>query len=526
MQTGPEQQQVSQHESREDERQDTSQPQVRNAWWLGRVDTTTIEDFRARSVVWVACGVGEDTDAAPGLAEFEHDMTIGDVLVIEDADSGRLLIGNIESEPLRRPGSTCLVSLRSVEWTASVESLPDQGQGQGQGQGQEPDADQEASADPLSPSPGLVRLPEALATLLHAAAVPLPPSEPVELRIDTSPLPIALPDMPGLYQSPYAERILRDFRWREYLVANPDVAATGEGEAHAFRHFFHQGYYERRIFDPKRLHGFDPGFYRERYPELGLDDDGLAQIHYCYQGWYEQRIPNRDSAWLYDAALHVYQMGKVGSHTIAEALQAAGYEGGVVHLHWPSDVVTGYPSNRLPYSRILVHERATPVKVISGAREIVSWTLSGLFQYHGAATINPDDARRLVEERFWHTCLNGLRWFDHRYHCDLDVYAHPFEHADGCARIAHEGIDLFLYRQEDMSRLETRFAGFLDLPQFSLGHRNVGEDKGYSGFYRSVLREFRLPGNLLSTLYDTPFMRHFYSDQEREVAYARWVRRG
>jgi hypothetical protein len=38
------------------------------------------------------------------------------------------------------------------------------------------------------------------------------------------------------------------------------------------------------------------------------------------------------------------------------------------------------------------------------------------------------------------------------------------------------------------------------------------------------MRDFRLPGNLLSSLYDSAYMRHFYSDVERERAYARWVR--
>lgn len=46
-----------------------------------------------------------------------------------------------------------------------------------------------------------------------------------------------------------------------------------------------------------------------------------------------------------------------------------------------------------------------------------------------------------------------------------------------------------------------------------------------SPYAEQILREFRMPGNLLSSLYDTPYMRHFYSDAERERAYARWVRK-
>lgn len=86
---------------------------------------------------------------------------------------------------------------------------------------------------------------------------------------------------------------LRDFRWREYLHANPDVAANGADEAHAFAHFVQQGYYERRIFDPARLHGFDGGYYRTRYPELGLRTDAEAQCITATRGGTRGVSPTR-----------------------------------------------------------------------------------------------------------------------------------------------------------------------------------------------------------------------------------------
>ena len=345
-------------------------------------------------------------------------------------------------------------------------------------------------------------------------------SEP--LSIDRRPPPLPPPELPTFYQFPFSGNIIRDFRWREYLAANPDVAEAGGGEAEAFAHFFHQGYYERRIFDPKRLDGFDPGFYRKRYPELALTSDAAAQVHYCYQGWYEQRVPNSDSAWLSDARLHVYQMGKVGSHSIADALLASGYEGGVVHAHWMTDIMTAFPGNRLCYSRILVHDRDEPVRVISATREIVSWTLSTLFQYHGDRMLNAADAKVLIEERFWNQCKNVLQWFDHQYYCGLDVYAHPFNSEEGYTRIRHPGMDLMIYRQEDLPRLDKPIADFLGLPELRFRARNVGGSKAYSSIYASILRNTRLPAALLDEIYDTPFMRHFYSDAERDKARARW----
>lgn len=505
------------------------------AWWFGTRGLDELADFRRRDLVAVAVMPGasvsdlsidvgelpepvrdagrEGMSPAEALSRnaFEHDIAVGDLVLVRGVEGGPILIGEVLGDPLRRPGSHAMQCMRAVIWRCEAPepdwlspSLSETGDGQ---------------PVPLDVAhlPGIEALVEA-----HAERFEV---EPFEIDINMSPPAVTLPQIPILFQSPHAEQILRDFRWREYLLANPDVAATGDDEAHAFRHFFYQGYYERRIFDPKRLDGFDPGFYRERYPELLLASDAEAQIHYCYQGWYEQRIPNRDSAWLHDADLHVFQMGKVGSHTISRGLQDAGYTGNVIHLHWVTDLVHGYPSNRLPYSRILVHERERPVKVISGVREIVSWAISGHFQYLGGAMLNVRDAIAMVEDHFWASCQNGLHWFDHRYFCDLDVYAAPFDHAAGASRIQHAGIDLLIYRQEQLSGLGPVFADFLALPGFDIGADNVGGGKTYAALYREVVRRFRLPGNLLSTLYESPFMRHFYSDDERQQAYRRWVRK-
>jgi len=350
-----------------------------------------------------------------------------------------------------------------------------------------------------------------------------PGDAPGDLVLRTIGPDVAMPWLPTLFQHPYADRIMTEFRWRAYLRANPDVASIAGDEDAALRHFYYRGYYERRIMDRSRLRGFDASFYRERYPELGLASDAEAQIHYCYLGYYEGRPPSRDAAWYLDADLHVFQMGKVGSHSIAAGLEVAAVGRKVIQLHWMADFHMSFPGLRIPYRQLLLRERATPLQVLSGAREIVSWALASLFQYFASEIATPAQVRELVEVRFWDTCQAGLTWFDHQYFCGLDVYATPFPHAEGAVRIAHPRLDLMIYRQEDMPRLAPALADFLAIPGFALGHANVGEEKQYAGLYREFILDFRLPGNLLARLYDAPYMRHFYSDDEREAAYLRWA---
>lgn len=489
------------HDMRHTVQQDVDRKQPRY-WWFGEITAQRLQRCLQRSVFWI-----ERQDDA--LLAVYAGLAPGDVVVVAAEDAASPSFCEIDGPALVRHVPDGDMMVRSVRWYPG-------------------DASPSAWRDTLAGlMPGVEMSPSRfdwLASRKAATDADRTPDDAVHdaVRIVRRPAPL----IPTLYASHFGAEIVHDFRWREYLAAYPDIAANCPDEASAFAHFFNQGYYERRLFDPKRVEGLDPGYYRQRYPELGLGSDAEAQLHYCYIGYYEQRVPNATTAWLHDAGLHVYQMGKVGSHSIAAALEGAGYSEGVVHLHWPTDPLFGYPANRIPYPAILSRPRERPVKVISATREIVSWTVSGLFQSYGSILCNARDAIGLIEEDFWSKCVHGLEWFGHRYYCGLDVYRHPFDHDAGCTRIAHAPLDLLIYRQEDMNRLESEFADFLDLPDFRLARHNDGEDKRYSALYRDIVAQFRLPGALLDELYDTPFMRHFYSDAERERFRARWLRPG
>lgn len=480
--------------------------QSNRCWWLGAMDARQVRGFERHARLEFR--LADDALGAAATA-LERDMGDGDDVLIAD-DTGRWLRGVVSGNAQRRQRFEGAYVARAV--TLQPLAFP----------GGVPGALTSLASVPVGTAVEDAVMRALDGVVARASVRGIGDDLPV-FQIDTAPPAVTLPQIDNLFQSPYADQILRDFRWREYLHANPDVAANGADEAHAFAHFFQQGYYERRIFDPARLHGFDGGYYRTRYPELGLRTDAEAQVHYCYQGWYEGRIANEVTGWLHDAPLHVFQMGKVGSHSIAAGLDASAWPHGAVHLHWVTDLVHGYPGNHLPYPRLLVHPRETPVKVISATRELVSWTLASLFQSEPGALLHARDAMDYVERHFWHLAMNGSRWFDHQYFCGLDVYREAFPHDEGCARIAFGGIDLMIYRQEDMPRLEGAFARFLGIQSFTLGTHNVGDEKHYADLYAVIRRSFRMPGNVLARLYDTPFMRHFYSDDERQAFYARWV---
>lgn len=332
-------------------------------------------------------------------------------------------------------------------------------------------------------------------------------------------------ELATLLQNPWAEQILRDFHWNEYMRAHPDLRF--EDEQQARWHLVYNGYREQRLIDLDRCKKLDPGYYRKQYPELDLKSDAEAQFHYCYAGYYENRFANAGTEWIYNADLHIFQPGKVGSYSIAAGLTEAGYSGAAMHLHWLTDMALLYPACSLSYAHILGHAREKPVRVISAAREVVSRVISGALQYldtmrssNGSLDVGGVVAH--LEDAFLHDCDVITGWFNHKFFCELDIYAHRFDHERGYVQLCNDTVNLFLYRQENLVNIERPLAQFIGLPKFRLQRVNAAREKSYSEIYSFLMRRFVVPRNILSELYATPYMKFFFSNQERESLINYW----
>lgn len=321
-----------------------------------------------------------------------------------------------------------------------------------------------------------------------------------------------------LLHNPHAARILRDFHWYEYMRANPDLHFATHEDAR--RHFVTKGYDERRLMDLDRCLPLVPSYYCKRYPELNLASDAAAQVHYSYAGYYEGRFANADTEWLCNTNLHIFQFGNVGSHSIAAALEGR-TEQRVLHLHWPADLALNYPCCSVSYRQIVHHPRPQALRIISASREIVSRVLSGAFQYLSThrlgspGVIDMDRVNDYLEKSFFNDCEVVAGWFDHQFYCGLDIFSHPFDHQRGHVRISHPLVELFLYRVEDLPRLDNALAEFLGTPSFRVPRKNVGREKSYSEAYHQLMATYTVPREVLDELYATPYMRYFYSDEER-----------
>lgn len=343
-----------------------------------------------------------------------------------------------------------------------------------------------------------------------------------------TPSPWVRSSIPSPLHHPWLAELMNDFDAAAYLRRYPDLAAAGFTEEQARNHFAFQGYSERRIYTDRGLDLFHPEFYRALYPELGLVDGHAATVHYLYVGRFEKRFANRETFDAYHARVHVFQMGKVGSKTVDRAIYRATGEP-VLHLHSADLWNQENPRVTLRYIDLINHERAEPLRLVSGVRDPISRALSYYFEYQDWANLPRERmTNELAEAEITRTLRNvvdyAVTWFDHGFYSDLSVYDHPFDHARGWSVIDHGPKRLFIYRVEWLARLGDELADFLDIPGLSLQNENEGSAKWYAPFYDHARSNFRVERAMIDRIDATPFARHFFSEEERRGWYERWAR--
>ena len=325
---------------------------------------------------------------------------------------------------------------------------------------------------------------------------------------------------------PHCAELLENFDADVYLRANPDLVKAGVDEGSALKHFRNHGYRQRRLYSKILKSTFDHKFYRQQYPELKLKSKFDALTHYSYFGRYEDRIPNKLTAELVNAKTHLYQMGKVGSIAIRDAIQRAG-GGDSPHLHWTDEYHGQYPTLGIHYSRILNRKREEPISLVVGVRDPFERIVSGFFQEsqtlgNKESYADQEAAMDRLSSRFVRDAWVVCNWFQHQFYCGLDIHDHPFDHEAGYIEVEHENIRLFLYRMDALGDLEAPLAHFLKLPGMQMAKKNMGNQKEYASVYKEVAQQFRVPDQVANSLAESVYTKHFFTDQEREQMVNLW----
>ncbi|MEZ5245345.1 MAG: putative capsular polysaccharide synthesis family protein [Acidimicrobiales bacterium] len=240
----------------------------------------------------------------------------------------------------------------------------------------------------------------------------------------------------------------------------------------------------------------------------------------------------------------VFQMGKVGSTSVSSSFPTAGHPLAVQthHLHRPRiEAAKQWSRERgLPIRAHFFHadavarrvvEKGRPFKLITLVREPVGRSVSNFFhnfeRFVGVPLARSSHStEELTEILVAHERqLDEGRWFQREFEpvLGVDVYEHPFPHAEGVQVIPSAGGEILVLRLETPDDAKERaIAAFLGEADFSLASANVGDAKEYGDSYQRFRREAVLPDDFLERKLSTQYATHFYSEAERADVRRKW----
>lgn len=248
----------------------------------------------------------------------------------------------------------------------------------------------------------------------------------------------------------------------------------------------------------------------------------------------------------------VYQMGKVGSSTVAAALRRLPLAAPVLHMHTLmrphlTQAIRKQRRSSRPYlpQHLIVSDVLTrhldrglfPCRIITLTREPIGRAISFLFEDHAKQIPKPigqqgiDVATAQAALTRLLTGDNGIadptRWFDQELKArfGVDVFSVPYNVEQGYTLLRQGDVEVLVMRVEDFHRaLPEALAALLHLDPaaVTVSKANVGTAKWYAEALREVKTSYQVPEELAEQVLHTQYMQHFYRD-ELEALQARWV---
>jgi hypothetical protein len=226
----------------------------------------------------------------------------------------------------------------------------------------------------------------------------------------------------------------------------------------------------------------------------------------------------------------VYQMGKVGSVSIVEALAGAGFRKGALESE-AGDLADGsvvvHAHSHAGVAKFLAEGagRGTDLRIVTGMRRILDRNISAFFEnvdkpanpqwYFGARdkvlAAPIDELIAFFRPRnLAHSERVVLPWFkSFAATTGIDVLARPFDRAAGHAVFEAAGRRCFLYRQEDLPSIWPELQRFVGA-RLKPSDRNSGRRKWYAQTYRAFREAYRPSPAEWEVCERNELMRHFY----------------
>lgn len=222
-----------------------------------------------------------------------------------------------------------------------------------------------------------------------------------------------------------------------------------------------------------------------------------------------------------DEIILVYQPGKVASKSIYRSIR--NYNRNVLHCHSLNDI----ESAEGDLYKLLNIKSA---KVICLVRDPIARTIAAMWQnvseieMYSAEVDFEEIENYFFPDGFW---MHEFSWLDSeiKKFFKIDVFQYPFDKKKGYSIIKKGNIELLMIKMESLNKLKGVIGDFLNIEQFDLVKENVGEEKLYRFAYQEYKKEFHLSKEVLENIYKkNEQIKYFYSEQERNDMYTKWLK--
>ena len=294
--------------------------------------------------------------------------------------------------------------------------------------------------------------------------------------------------------------------------------------------------------------------------------ENFSKISYpTARAYYHKHLKRADDRYK-NLPLLVYQMGKVGSKTIAHSLYKANIERHIYHVHFLTpELVSEYEKKRKKFFRtpkegslkhIWQYQHLQKMltkeihnekwKVVTLVRDPVARNLATFFEnievvstnnesrwnlksheYDFEITINEHNLDPLIE-KFFQKCRHNtpLIYFDREFKAifNIDVYDKEFPISNGYDIYRNNKVDILLIRLENLDVCAKRALNdLLSIDNIKIWDKNTGDQKDYAELYARFKNTIKLPDSYLDQMYKSKFATHFYATHEIEQFRKKWV---
>lgn len=247
----------------------------------------------------------------------------------------------------------------------------------------------------------------------------------------------------------------------------------------------------------------------------------------------------------------VHQMGRAASMTLVNTIRASNPGVSVLHTHWLNAANVRERLERvrdretpwhLAISRTLHEElgesdlRRYPFRIVSVIREPVARNVSAFFLDLDRFIPNLDRRLRaadLATEELVEVFLNdfphheALEWFQSQLNepLDIDWFSQPFPTEKGWQLRDFDNRQMLLIRTDDLNRCyQEAFGALLGTSPERLEQSHVSNRSSpYADLIAQFRRAVRLPQSYLDHVYATPFVSHFFTQQEIDRYRDKWL---